>query len=212
MVLPEEFPVIRFSEFFVSLSCLVFAACGGTVIADDGIGGQGTSQNDDGNSDDGTSDDGNDGNAGGGFAQGGSSTSVSPVGSGGFGGSAMTSASGGGGPVLLIECGNTFCEASFEECCVTFGMGQAQTSCVPQNSCPGSSFDCSSASSCENGQVCCLQPAGMMRFESTCQDACMGGPNGQGVQLCESSSECLNMEPCEGTPLGLDVCGGFGPN
>lgn len=198
----------RSTELFVSLcSCLVFAACGGTVIADDGNGGQGASTNDDGVSDDGVSDDGVV------VGTGGSSTSVSPVGTGGFGGESTTSASGGSSPALLIECGNTFCDAAFEECCVTFGMGMAQTSCVAQDTCPGSSFACSSASSCDGDQVCCLEPAGMMRFEATCKTACMGGPNGQGLQLCESSAECLNQEPCEATQIGLDVCGGFGgPN
>jgi hypothetical protein len=191
----------------LSLLTLSVAACGGTVVYDDFSsdgGSVGTSpQPDDGPVVAvGTGGFGATGpNGSGGFGSGG-------FGTGGFG---TGGGFGSGGSSGIIECGGQVCDGSFEECCAQFGMGGPQTFCTDIGTCGGSTFSCSSADSCFDGGVCCVKFQGMMSIESFCDDQCTGGPNGQGIQLCQTSDECLNGEPCQDSMLGFSVCGGFGP-
>ena len=105
-----------------------------------------------------------------------------------------------------ITCGNATCDGTTQACCLTM-QGQ---SCIPEGgNCQGPKLDCSKTSNCAPGEVCCFEggPGG----GASCRDTCGGGGPGSGVQLCETSAECLNGEPCSVGKGGIKRCDGGGP-
>jgi hypothetical protein len=108
-----------------------------------------------------------------------------------------------GPPPGIIQCGTSVCNGSTETCCVTYNGQTLNETCTPQGQCQGASFDCSGASSCPPGEVCCGS------FSQTSQGAqcvstCQGG--WQHPQICETDTECPQGETCRSSPFGFKVC------
>jgi hypothetical protein len=116
---------------------------------------------------------------------------------------------GGGGATGSITCGEARCDSATQDCCVSF----QGASCGPRGSCTGASLSCSSAASCPDNEVCCVELQG--QISAACAPAC-----GSGVQLCASDRECPSGLACRTNALGYDTCaptggpgsdgGGFG--
>jgi hypothetical protein len=109
-----------------------------------------------------------------------------------------------------------------QECCVTLGGGAGgapRTACVTTGMCRGIAATCSSAASCNAGEVCCAAIAfggtGGATSTATCETSCANLDAGRAIaaQLCTTNAECPAGETCQPDGLGLDVCraarGGF---
>ena len=93
------------------------------------------------------------------------------------------------GTTGLVACGNQFCKAGVEACCIT----QTGRTCVPDvpNGCNGFATRCDDRSDCPGGQLCCFVPNGGPVPTGTCQSSCSSG-----VQFCKTTAECVGGGPC----------------
>lgn len=213
--------VLALVSSFSVLSLLAVAGCDGGVVVQgagasggagtggSGLGGAGGAAN--GGASVGGASVGGEGGASMGGASMGGTGGVSNGGAG-VAGSGGAGTAGAGGASSTIVCGGDVCDLTSEECCVPFG---AEGSCVPAGTCENAaSFSCSSSAQCDEGEVCCFSGGGGPGTDPSaeCAPQCGGGgPNGGGLQLCETEAECEDGEPCEEAPFGFKVCGGFGP-
>jgi hypothetical protein len=89
-----------------------------------------------------------------------------------------------------IECGNTTCDASTQECCTT----AAGPSCIAKGgTCYGSVALCDGPEDCNTGEVCCGRNYGSsrgLRCATTCNN---------GTVVCHLDSDCGSGERCCGT-------------
>jgi hypothetical protein len=103
------------------------------------------------------------------------------------------------GPETGTTCGATECDPTTQQCCASLTGG---FSCQPSGgACPGGgpSLNCSSASSCTGGNVCCYS-GGILNGTATCEASCTG------FQLCATSAECPAGRSCVPILLGYSIC------
>jgi hypothetical protein len=116
---------------------------------------------------------------------------------------------GGASPGGTISCFGSVCDAQTQECCAT--QNSAQCLDAGQD-CNGLTLECSDASTCPDGEVCCAHGFGQGGDPpiAECRTQCGGGGmGGGGFQLCASDAECLNGQPCVEAFGGMKVCGGM---
>jgi hypothetical protein len=95
-----------------------------------------------------------------------------------------------------VQCNGVACDSATSYCCVERPPGT--TRCVPQStsSCGGLRRQCDEAADCPSGEQCLIPPnaALAIRLDTTCGVA---SPNDPVVhQVCKSSTECVNGQPC----------------
>lgn len=108
-----------------------------------------------------------------------------------------------GGSVGPVQCGPQTCNAP-QICCVDTQQRTAQCQDPSQN-CDGFPITCSSAQSCQNGNVCCGSYSQQDGVSTDCQAAPC--PTGFGnFQLCATDQECPPGETCRPLQQGAHVC------
>ncbi len=125
--------------------------------------------------------------------------------SGGIGGVGVGGAAGAAGEPSVpdVACGNDRCEAGREVCCVSV----AGFACIGNGrTCNGAVLDCTSASDCTGGDVCCLGLATPTGSVSSCKDRCAPANPESEWQLCSSDAECRGNRRCTQTVFGVSVC------
>jgi hypothetical protein len=92
-------------------------------------------------------------------------------------------------PPLLntIACGNSRCVVGQQACCAT----NSASSCIPLNGqcLAGAVRRCDGPEDCDQGRVCCVQPAAMGVYRSACSRAQECAQQG-GAVLCQTAADC----------------------
>jgi hypothetical protein len=107
-----------------------------------------------------------------------------------------------------IACGSATCDATTQECCVSFGGGgggAGSAKCTAKGACTGGvALPCTGPSNCEAGQVCCLSAGGPGSTPSAkCAPTCTGRNN---LILCSSDADCVAPSTCQRTMSGFGAC------
>jgi hypothetical protein len=103
------------------------------------------------------------------------------------------------GPEAGTHCGGSVCDPTSQVCCASttggFVCQPASTGCGGG----GPTLNCSSASSCTGGDVCCFS-GGIFNGTATCEPTCTG------IQLCDTTAECPAGRSCVTILLGYKIC------
>ncbi len=95
------------------------------------------------------------------------------------------------------------------------GAGEGGLACTGDANCAAESLSCVSVANCPSAQVCCLTPTSttLSAVNIACQPTASCGLANLSVQLCASSAECDNGDPCTkqkcvlaGTATSLSAC------
>lgn len=149
--------------------------------------------------------------AAGGAGTGGASGSAGVAGrpaSGGAGGVGGSFGGGGavagaaGAPTAGITCGDEFCDATTQSCCLSGSLR-----CVARGeACDGPVLGCTSHADCA-GELCCLSLTGDVAEASSCKPTCNRPGPGRDRQLCDTDADCQPpFRFCRVTVFGLNWC------
>ncbi len=113
--------------------------------------------------------------------------------------------------INMTMCGSTPCDRTTSVCCVGVDdAGSGTVMCAPTGQCPSGSpivASCSSAASCTNHEVCCLEKVGPDMAIASCQLDC--GSSAPSLELCATSAECASGDTCqslEATGININAC------
>ena len=96
----------------------------------------------------------------------------------------------------VVDCNGTPCASNGSYCCVEPPPGTIR--CVPEttSSCGGLRRQCDESADCPTGEQCFIPPnaAIFVAYNTTCAAFVPGDP--YSYQVCKSSAECVNGQPC----------------
>lgn len=95
----------------------------------------------------------------------------------------------------IVRCGAESCATPGEACCISQSGGAPSATCQPKGATcndPIVELGCDETGDCAAGEICCssMSPSGAPKV------ACAASCGTYGMQVCRSSSECTNGEPC----------------
>lgn len=110
-----------------------------------------------------------------------------------------------------VTCGAATCSTSTQQCCFNpQDAGASQCAPVGDGGCSPGTFSqtCNEAADCAGGNVCCLSAS--LGIPPDIKAACETSCSGFSLQLCKTSAECKNGQPCGAFPCRgyiIDSCG-----